>query len=791
VTFVEGGVTLPELAVSGYSWGAANPAGTKPSLQDVTLTVAADTVEPGLWGHLAAGTHVDSATIHVTTVGLHPVEYLTDTLTDVFISSFTTSFRDTGSGDRPQDTIQLHFGEVKEEYFPTNPDGTRGSPNTADYNQATGTSGGTDSLAGATRGTPDLGLSFVEGGVSLREIEVSSYSWGAATPAVSTTPGLQDVTLAVAADTVDPGLWGHLASGIHLPSATIHARKPGHLGPIEYATYTLTDVTISSFTTSFRDTGSQSDVPQDTIQLHFGAVKEEYFPIDPVTGSRGSPHTADYNRATGRVLLSPDSLAGPPLSPAPAVGLTFVEGGVTLPELAVSSYSWSAVNPTQTVPNLRDFTLTLDPGVVEPGLWGHLAAGIHLDSATIRVRKPTGSPNSGTAYITYILSDVVISSFTTAKDDGPDAPQDTIQLSFGIVTEFYTPINLDGSQGTPNEADYDRAEGIKGGAGSLAGATPDTPDLGLSFVERGVALREIEVSSYSWGAANPTGAAPGLQDVTLTVAADTVEPGLWGHLASGIHLPSATIHARKPSGMVGPQVEYITYTLTDVTISSFTTSFRDTGSQSDVPQDTIQLHFGAVKEEYFPIDPVTGNRGSPHTADYNRATGRVLLSPNSLRGPTLSAKPLVGLTFVEGGVTLPEMAVSGYSWGAANPAGTAPSLQDFTLTLAPGVVEPGLWGRLVAGIHLDSATIRVSKSVGPHVGTHVVTYIDYTLKDVFISSFTTTNDRALGGLLDTIQLHFGEVKEQFFPVSLTGGLGQPNIADYDLVTGKVRKAGTL
>src|SRR5207249_3702538 len=125
-----------------YSWGAANPAGgAAPGLQDVTLAVASDTVDPALWGHLAAGIHLPSATIHVRTStpsGL--TEYLTYTLSGVSISSFTTA--EDGSGALPQDTIQLHFGEVKEQYFRRNPNGTLGSPNTADYNQVTGTSGG-------------------------------------------------------------------------------------------------------------------------------------------------------------------------------------------------------------------------------------------------------------------------------------------------------------------------------------------------------------------------------------------------------------------------------------------------------------------------------------------------------------------------------------------------------------------------------------------------------------------------------------------------------------------------
>jgi type VI secretion system secreted protein Hcp len=253
VTFVEGGVTLPELEVSGYSWGAANPTGAAPKLQDMTLTLTPDTVEPGLWGHLAAGSRLSSATIHVTTpTGPQhlPIEYLTYTLTDVLISSFTTS--NDGSGNRPTDTFQLHFGEVREEYFPINADGTRGTPIVADYNQATGRIISAGGLGGPILpAAPQIGLTFEQGVVQLRELAVSGYSWGAANPA-GTTPSLQDLTVTLApglgADIVEPGLWGHLAAGLHLTSATIHVRHPN--GGTEFDTYTLTDVYISSFTTA-------------------------------------------------------------------------------------------------------------------------------------------------------------------------------------------------------------------------------------------------------------------------------------------------------------------------------------------------------------------------------------------------------------------------------------------------------------------------------------------------------------------------------------------------------------
>src|SRR5262249_57978861 len=99
-------------------------------------------------------------------------------------------------------------------------------------------------------------------------------------------------------------------------------------------------------------------------------------------------------------------------------------------------------------PRLRDFTLVLAPGSVEPGLWGHLAAGSHLNSATIHVRQVQGG--TATEYLTYTLRDVTISSFAT--NDSGGASQDTIRLHFGSASDWYAPINPDGSLGAANTA---------------------------------------------------------------------------------------------------------------------------------------------------------------------------------------------------------------------------------------------------------------------------------------------------------------------------------------------------
>jgi len=814
LAFVDAGVTEAELPVLSYSWGATIPTtqgstgigggAAVASLGDFTLTLAPTSAEPGLWGHLAVGTHLNSATIHVRQpLGGLETEYLTYTLTDVTITSFSTS--DDGSA-APQDSIQLTFGQVAESYRPINPDGSLGAANTAQYDQATASSSGAGSLATTASGTPAVGLTFVDAGVTESELPVESYSWGTTNPISlgstgtgggATIPSVRDFALALAPSSAEPGLWGNLAADTDLDSATIHVRQS--LGGLEteYVTYTLTDVMITSFSTG--DGGSAA--PQDSIQLTFGQVAESYSPINP-DGSLGAANTAQYDQATAS-SGGAGSLATT-ASGTPAVGLTFVDAGITEAELPVESYSWGATNPAtsgstgtgggSTKPSLQDFTLTLTPTSAEPGLWGHLAAGTHLNSATIHVRQLDGGLE--TEYVTYTFTNVFLTSFSTGEGGG-DAPQDMIQLTFAQVTESYSPINLDGSLGAANTAQYDQATASSGGAGSLATTASGTPAVGLTFVDGAVTEAELSVQSYFWGATNATtlgsigsggGATiPSVQNFTLTLAPTSAEPGLWGHLTVGTHLDSATIHVRQSLG--GLETEYLTYTLTNVVISSFTT----TEDGSAAPQDTIQLTFDRVTESYSPINP-DGSLGTANTAQYNQATA-TSGGAGSLATPA-SGTPAVGLTFVDAGVTEAELPVLSYAWGAINPitpgststggSSAKPSLQDFTLTLAPSSAEPGLWGHLAAGTHLNSATIHVRQPLG---GLETE-YITYTLTDVTITFFTT-NDDGSAAPQDTIHLHFGQVTESYIPINPDGSLGDPNTAQYDTATNTSGGAGSL
>src|SRR5205085_784506 len=106
----------------------------------------------------------------------------------------------------------------------------------------------------------------------------------------------------------------------------------------------------------------------------------------------------------------------------------------------------------------------LAPTSAEPGLWGHLAVGSHLDSATVHVRKVVNAVQ--TEYLTYTLTNVTINSFSTSEA-GSEAPLDTIQLAYDSVSESYSRTNANGTLGAANTAQYDLVRGTSNGTGSL------------------------------------------------------------------------------------------------------------------------------------------------------------------------------------------------------------------------------------------------------------------------------------------------------------------------------------
>jgi type VI secretion system secreted protein Hcp len=113
---------------------------------------------------------------------------------------------------------------------------------------------------------------------------------------------------------------------------------------------------------------------------------------------------------------------------------------------------------------------------------------------------------------------------------------------------------------------------------------------------------EIDVEAWSWGEVNPPppgvggGAGAGkvqMQDLNFTARMSKASPNLMLACASGKHLKSAVLTARREAGKA--QAEFLTFSLSDVLVSSYQTG----GSAADVsPVDSVSLNFAKIQIEY-------------------------------------------------------------------------------------------------------------------------------------------------------------------------------------------------
>lgn len=120
-----------EIEVSSWAWGMSQPGGMGPgggagagkvSFEAFTFTHHVDKASPGLMKACATGTHLKDATITARKAGKGQQEYLVITMTDVLVTSVSTSVA--ADGDATIESVGLAFAKVDLEYKPQKPDGS-------------------------------------------------------------------------------------------------------------------------------------------------------------------------------------------------------------------------------------------------------------------------------------------------------------------------------------------------------------------------------------------------------------------------------------------------------------------------------------------------------------------------------------------------------------------------------------------------------------------------------------------------------------------------------------------
>jgi type VI secretion system secreted protein Hcp len=121
-----------EIEVLAWSWsvsqsGTPSPGGAgggagKATFQDFTFTHHVDRASPLLMSACAKGEHLKEAVITVRRTGKGPQEYLVIKMTDVRVTSVSTSV--SVEGDGAVEGVGLTFAKVDLEYKPQKPDGS-------------------------------------------------------------------------------------------------------------------------------------------------------------------------------------------------------------------------------------------------------------------------------------------------------------------------------------------------------------------------------------------------------------------------------------------------------------------------------------------------------------------------------------------------------------------------------------------------------------------------------------------------------------------------------------------
>lgn len=131
---------------------------------------------------------------------------------------------------------------------------------------------------------------------------------------------------------------------------------------------------------------------------------------------------------------------------------------------------------------------------------------------------------------------------------------------------------------------------------------------------------EIEIESFSWGAAQMGTASHGggmgagkvqMQDFNFSMRVNKATPKLFLACARGDHIKNAILTCRKAGK---EQQEYLKVTFTDILVSSYSAGGSAGGGV--VPMDQISLNFTKVEFEYKEQKP-DGTLGGAIKAHYD------------------------------------------------------------------------------------------------------------------------------------------------------------------------------
>ncbi len=119
------------------------------------------------------------------------------------------------------------------------------------------------------------------------EIDIESFSWGAAQQATAGSAGsgagagkvqMQDFHFVMRASKASPKLFLAVATGQHIKEAILTARKSGGQ-QTEFLKIKFTDILVSSYQQA---ASADGDAPNDSFSLNFSKIEIDYLSQDPM-----------------------------------------------------------------------------------------------------------------------------------------------------------------------------------------------------------------------------------------------------------------------------------------------------------------------------------------------------------------------------------------------------------------------------------------------------------------------------------------------------------------------------
>lgn len=130
-------------------------------------------------------------------------------------------------------------------------------------------------------------------------------------------------------------------------------------------------------------------------------------------------------------------------------------------EIDVEAWSWGESNTGGGGPgggggagkvNMQDFSFTAKVSKASPALMLACASGKHHKGAVLSARK-SGKPAA--EFLTFSLSDILVSSYQIGGAEGEVVPMDSFTLNFTKIQVEYKPQKPDGTLGPPIKAGWD------------------------------------------------------------------------------------------------------------------------------------------------------------------------------------------------------------------------------------------------------------------------------------------------------------------------------------------------